>query len=267
MVMRKFIKRLFLALVIIAIAGVGALWFILKGNPTTNRNNYERIEDIPTPRGYVRITGSDPAFTTYLRSLPLKPKGSHVMLFTGGKAYLQSVAYAVVDLPLLSNDEQCADCCMRLRGEYLYQTRQYGRIRFTDVNGNTLRYEGGASRKSFESYMRRVYGVASTYSLRHSLAQREPSDIEPGDVFVFAAGSTKMGVKMAMGHAIMVVDVAENNEGKRVFLLAEGSAPAQDIHVLRNVTSPLRSPWYSLDDWADRHMLSMLFDDDELRHW
>lgn len=117
-VMWKLIKRLFLALVIIAIAGVGALWFILKGSTTTNRNNYERIEDIPTPRGFNRITGSDPAFAAYLRSLPLKPKGSHVMLFTGDKAYFQSGAYAVVDLPLLSNDEQCADCCMRLRGEY-----------------------------------------------------------------------------------------------------------------------------------------------------
>lgn len=106
--------------------------------------------------------------------------------------------------------------------------------------------------------MRRVYGVASTYSLRHSLAQRELSDIEPGDVFVFTGNP---------GHAIMVVDVAENSEGKRVFLLAEGSTPAQDIHLMRNVTSPLRSPWYSLDDRADRHMLSMLFDDDELRHW
>ena len=80
-VMWKLIKRLFLALVIIAIAGVGALWFILKGSTTTNRNNYERIADIPTPRGYDRITGSDSAFTAYLRSLPLKPKGSHVMLF------------------------------------------------------------------------------------------------------------------------------------------------------------------------------------------
>lgn len=87
--------------------------------------------------GYECITGSDPAFANYLRSLPLKPKGSPVMYYTGGKARLQSLAYAVADMPLLSNDEQCADCCMRLRGEYLYQTGQYGRIRFTDVNGNS----------------------------------------------------------------------------------------------------------------------------------
>ena len=263
----KFIKRLFLALIILVIAGAGALYYIWKGGPATNRNNYERIGSIPPPKGYERIPGSDPAFTAYLRSLPLKPKGSRVMLFTGGKANLQATAYAVVDLPLLSNDEQCADCCMRLRGEYLYQAKRYGDIRFNDVNGKALRYEGGASRKSFERYMRRVYGVASTYSLSHSLPRRELCDIEPGDVFVFTAGSIKFGIKTTLGHAIMVADVAENSEGRKVFLLVEGSTPAQDIHVMRNFTSPFRSPWYSLDDKADRLMLSALFEEDELRHW
>ena len=29
-------------------------------------------------------------------------------------------------IPLLSNAEQCADVCMRLRAEYLFQTGQYG---------------------------------------------------------------------------------------------------------------------------------------------
>lgn len=260
--MFKWIKRIFLALVIIAIVGVGALLYLIKGSATTNRHNYECIGDIPTPKGYERIDGTDPAFTAYLRSLPLKPKGSPVMLFTGGKAYLQCMAYAVVDLPLLSDDEQCADCCMRLRGEYLYQTGQYGKIRFDDVNGNTLYYGGGGSRKSFENFMRGVYGVASTYSLSHSLAHRELSDMEPGDVFVFPAEGI-----YTMGHAVTVVDVAQNSEGKKVFLVAEGSAPAHDIYVIRNFTSPLRSPWYSPDDITGISYLSVFFDEDELRHW
>ena len=246
---------------------MGAAFYLLKGSPTTNRHNYECIGDIPTPGGYERIDGSDPAFASWLRSLPLKPKGSPVMLYTGGKARLQSLAYAVVDLPLLSNAEQCADCCMRLRGEYLYQTGQYGRIRFTDVNGNVLHYGGGSSRKNFEQYMRRVYGVASTYSLNRSLARRELCDMEPGDVFVYAAGSTKMGVKTRMGHAVMVVDVAVNSKGQKVFLLAEGNTPARDIHVMRNFTSPIRSPWFSQDDITGISYLSCWFDEDELRHW
>ena len=265
--MLKFIRRLFLALIIIIVISVGVIFYLLKGSPTTNRSNYVCIGDIPTPNGYERVAGSDPAFSAFLRSLTLKPKGSPVMLFTGGKAYLQCMAYAVVDLPLLSNDEQCADCCMRLRGEYLYQTGQYGKINFTDVNGNTLRYQGGGSRKNFESYMRKVYGVASTLSLEQSLPKRNVEDIQPGDVFVYAKGSIKMGVKTRMGHAVTVVDVAQNSEGKKVFLVAEGSTPAHDIYVMRNPTSPLRSPWYSLDDFSGMSYLSVQFDKDELRHW
>ena len=265
--MLKFIKRLFLALIIIIAIGVGAIFYLLKGSPTTNRGNYACIGDIPAPRGYERMDGEDPAFSAFLRALPLKPKGSPVMYYTGGEARLQALAYAVVDLPLLSNDEQCADCCMRLRGEYLYQTGQYGRIRFTDVNGNTLYYGGGSSRQSFEQYMRRVYGVASTLSLKQSLPKREVDDLQPGDVFVYAAGSTKMGVKTRMGHAVMVVDVAQNSKGKKVFLLAEGNTPARDIHVLPNFTHPFRSPWYSPDDLSGISYLSVQFDEDELRHW
>ena len=265
--MWKFIKRLFLVLIILAVVAAGAAFYLLKGSPTTNRHNYECIGDIPTPGGYERIDGSDPAFASYLRSLPLKPKGSPVMYFTGGKARLQSLAYAACDLPLLSNDEQCADCCMRLRGEYLYQTGQYGKIHFTDTKGNILYYGGGSSRKSFEQYMRRVYGVASTSSLKQSLPRRNLEDLQPGDVFVYAAGSTKMGVKTRMGHAVMVADVAVNDDGKKMFLLVEGNTPARDIHVMRNFTSPIRSPWFSRDDITGISYLSCWFDEDELRHW
>ena len=265
--MWKFIKRLFLVLIILAVVAAGAAFYILKGSPTTNRHGYERIGDIPTPRGYERIEGEDPAFASYLRSLPLKPKGSRVMLYTGGEARLQSLAYAVCDLPLLSNAEECADCCMRLRGEYLFQTGQYGKIRFADVKGNTLYYGGGGSRKSFESFMRGVYGVASTYSLKQSLPRRNLEDLQPGDVFVFAKGSIKMGVKTRMGHAVMVADVAVNDEGKKAFLLVEGNKPARNIHVMRNFTSPLRSPWFSQDDITGISYLSCWFDKDELRHW
>ena len=63
--------------------------------------------------------------------------------------------YAVVDLPVLSNAEQCADACMRLKAEYLYQTGQYNKIKFQDDNGQSLRYSGGASGEAFYRYLRR----------------------------------------------------------------------------------------------------------------
>ena len=199
----------------------------------SNPKNYGHIGDIPLPGGYERIAGTNPGYTQFLRSLPLKPKGSKVKLYTGGNAHFQTMNYAVVDLPMLSNAEQYADACMRLKAEYLYQTGQYNKIKFQDVNGQSLRYSGGASREAFYRYLRRLYGVASTFSLCREMQPRPLADIQPGDVFVYP------GNGRFLGHAVIVVDVAVN----KAFLLAEGNTPARDIHLIRNLENPFRSPW------------------------
>ena len=262
----KIAKRILIALFLIAIMVVGYGAWILHGSKTSNPNNYKTIGDIPTPWGYERINGNDAAYSEFLRSLPLKGKGSDVMLYTGGKSRFQSLNYAVIDLPLLSNAEQCADVCIRLRAEYLFNSSQYGNIRFRDVNGNTMRYSGGASRKAFNNYLRRVYGMASTYSLSREMRQRPLSDMQPGDVFVYAAVDRPGNHKY--GHAIMVVDVAINKNGKKAFLLAEGNTPARDIHIMRNFENPFRSPWFFLDDDEELLLLSVFpYKANELRHF
>lgn len=259
----KIVKRLFTCVLLLVVAGVCAGLWIFYGSKTSNPHNYATIGDIPTPWGYERVSGDDATYSWYLRSLPLKKKGSKVQLYTGGEARFQSLCYAVVDLPLLSNAEQCADVCMRLRAEYLYNTGQYGRIRFQNVNGKTLSYGGGASRKSFERYLKNLYGVASTFSLSREMETRRLADLQPGDVFVYPA---RYGHKY--GHAIMVVDVAVNKHGKKAFLLAEGNTPARNIHVLRNFENPFRSPWFMLDEDADDLLLAVFhYKASELRHF
>ena len=251
----KIAKRILIALFLIALMVFGYGAWILLGSKTSNPSNYKTIGDIPTPWGYERINGDDAAYSEFLRSLPLKGKGSDVMLYTGGKSRFQSLNYAVIDLPLLSNAEQCADVCIRLRSEYLFNSGQYSCIHFRDVNGNTMRYSGGASRKALNNYLRRVYGVASTYSLSREMRQRALADMQPGDVFVYAAVDRPGNHKY--GHAIMVVDVAINKQGKKVFLLAEGNTPARNIHLMRNFENPFRSPWFTLDEEADNLLLSV----------
>ncbi len=50
------------------------------------------------------------------------------------------------------------------------------------------------------------------------------------------------------GHAAIVVDMAIHVDSKRkVFLLAEGFTPAQDIKILKNPNDDALSPWYPLD--------------------
>ena len=57
----------------------------------------------------------------------------------------------------------------------------------------------------------------------------------PGDVFVEGGFP---------GHAVIVLDVAENAHGERLFLLAQSYMPAQDMHVLR-APGCQHKPWYS----------------------
>lgn len=249
MKMKKFVLLSVLAFVGI-VSGYG-VW-ILFGRGVSNPHGCAVIGDIPVPRGYHRVAETGNSAAEFMRSLPLKERGSKLMLYTGGESRLQSLNYAVVDLPLLSNYEQCADVCMRLRAEYLYNTGQYGKIHFQDVNGKTLRYNGGRDRKAFEKYLRNLYGVASTFSLSREMKHRRIADMRIGDVFVYAAPA---GQKY--GHAVMVVDIAVNDRGQTVFMLAEGNTPARSIHVIRNFKRFSRTPWMSVDDDAESFWLSL----------
>ena len=161
----------------------------------------------------------------------------------GTIADLQDLNYAVVDLPLLSNAEQCADVCMRLRAEYLYSKGRYSDIHFLNVQGKVLKYSGGESRKEFEDYLRHVFDVANTYSLNQEMSIRKLSNIQPGDVFVYPANSQRYG------HAIMVADVAQNPEtGGKAVMLVEGFMPARSIHILQNWDDSHNSPWFIFDE-------------------
>ncbi len=259
----KVFKKILIALSLLFVMMIGFGVWILYGSKTSNPNNYKTIGDIPTPWGYKRINNDDAAYSNFLRDLPLKRRGTKVHFYTGGNARFQSLNYAVVDIPLLSNAEQCADVCMRLRAEYLYHAGRYSSIRFQNVNGRTLSYGGGASRKAFERYLRNLYGVASTFSLSREMKTRRLAGMQPGDVFVYPA---RYGQKY--GHAVMVVDVAVNRNGKKAFLLAEGNTPARDIHIMRNFKNPLRSPWFMLNKDANNLILSVFhYKATDLKHF
>jgi hypothetical protein len=158
--------------------------------------------------------------------------------------------------------QQCADAVIRLYAEYLYSNYRYGNIRFEFTSGDTAYFnkwiegyrpavsgnrvswhdtaEVDSSYDNFREYLKVVFTYAGTISLERELRDMDNIDeIRIGDVFV-QGGSP--------GHAIMVVDVARNEEsGKKVFLLAQGFTPAQDIHVLSNPNDSLLGPWYSTD--------------------
>jgi len=262
--MKKAVKRTLNILSVLAtILVAGGLWFYFSFLES-NSKSYATIGDIPTPWGYERIDGHDPAYTQFLRSLPLKEKGTPVYNYTGEESDHQILSFAVVDMPLLSNAEQCADVCMRLRSEYLFSTGQYDKIHFQNVNGKTMQYRGGSSHKSLERYLRNVYAQSSTFSLDRELESRPFGEVQPGDVFVYPANEHKK-----VGHAIMVADVARNPlNGKRAMLLVEGNLPARDIHVLNSYINPFRSPWVIIDEDDKDVMLAVFhYKEGQLRHF
>ena len=223
----------------------------------------ETIEKrITPPNGYVRETYADHSFATYLRNLPLLPKGSKVLLYNGKEKPNQSAGYAVVNMEIGNRDlQQCADAVIRLRAEYLWKQKQYNNIAFNftngfkadykkwaegnriKVNGNKVQwYASGKgsdySYQSFRNYLDIVFMYAGTASLSKELQSVPYSTLQPGDVFI-KGGSP--------GHAVIVVDVAvQPNTKKEVYLLAQSYMPAQQIHILVNPVNRTLSPWYEL---------------------
>ena len=216
------------------------------------------VGDISTPAGYARVEGS---YAEFMRSLSLKRRGSKVQLYTGGEARFQFLSTGVIDMPMLSNSEQCADMTMRLRTEYLFSRGRYSEIRFRDVNGNMLQYHGGASRKALEKFLKRAYGVCSTFSVSRETEPRKISEVQPGNVLVYPARKLE-----GMGHALIVIDVARNGN-KVAIMCAEGNTPARELHIVRNL-NPIQNPWFFFDGDESMLWVSVFhFGKDELRHY
>lgn len=248
-------------LVLIVLLCVCGVW-VYYSSRTTNIWNAKVIGDIPVPVGYSRVEAEPGSYTDYLRSLPLKPKGTKIKLYTGGVSGKQYLGAAVIDQKLLSNDEQCADVTMRHRAEYLWKTGRYNEICFRDVNKKNVQYTGGSSRVSFEKYMRKVYGVCNTYSVYHETQPRAVKDVQPGDVFVYPARYGR-----DYGHALIVVDVAKSKSGKIAVMCAEGNTPARDQHIVRNYNS-FRNPWFFFNGDENVFLVGPFhFYEKELRHY
>jgi Domain of unknown function (4846) len=218
-----------------------------------------KVSDIAPPTGFKRDKTTD--FGLFLREIKLK-KDKTVYLFDGHLKGNQTAQFAVLDVSVGDRDlQQCADAVMRMRAEFLYAQKQFDLIRFKDgdgfsmdfgkwIKGNRIVFSQNklswqtcetcnASRESFTKYLNTVFAFAGTATLAKELKPiNNLKDIEIGDVFI-KGGSP--------GHAIIVMDVAVNAEGKKVFLLAQSYMPAQDIHILRNPSNAQLSPWYSTD--------------------
>jgi hypothetical protein len=103
-----------------------------------------------------------------------------------------------------------------------------------------------------------IFTYAGTRSLAKELHSKSLQDISIGDVFI-QAGSP--------GHAVIVVDVAVNNKGEKVFMLAQSYMPAQETQILRNNKDKSLSPWYSASFSGSLETPQWIFNATDLKTW
>lgn len=212
---------------------------------------------VQVPEGFVRQSAESGSLQEFLRNYPLKEAGSPVLLYDGSEKGNQKAHAAVFALPIeQENLQQCADSIMRMYAEYFWNTGQQERIGFHFVNGFYMEYEKWRegyrvqvngnktnwvksaeyddSYENLKKYLRMVFAYAGTLSMESEATEISPQEIQAGDVFL-EGGSP--------GHVVMIVDICEDSQGKKAFLLAQGYMPAQEFHLLVN---PLREgdPWY-----------------------
>jgi hypothetical protein len=222
-------------------------------------------ERFNTPKNYTRIPLEATHFGTYLRNLPLKTFNSTVKYFDGREKYNNNVYISVVDMEIGTRDlQQCADAVMRLRGEYLFAQKRLNDIHFNFLSDGKPRYfkkyaNGDHSYKKFRKYMNYIFAYANTASLRKELSKvTDIQDIQVGDVFIQQGNP--------FGHAVIVVDVAKNEQNEKIFMLAQSYMPAQETQILVNPQNSKLSPWYKAKK-GTLHTPEWTFESTDLRRF
>ncbi|MGC4103985.1 DUF4846 domain-containing protein [Ferruginibacter sp.] len=228
-------------------------------NISSDKNPYRNIKTIPLPEGYTRVNADSGSFAGWLRNAGLK-ESKTVYLYNGTPKANQRAQFAVLDIPVGNkNLQQCADAVMRLEAEYLFAAKKYQEISFTDNENGVYNFTPPYTREHFSSFMERVFGMCGSASLSKQLRTvPDFAAIEPGDVLIRGGFP---------GHAAIVMDVAENKAGNKVYLLAQSYMPAQDIHVLVNPMDESLSPWYKVSDSKQVYTPEYLFYTNELKQW
>ncbi len=127
------------------------------------------------------------------------------------------------------------------------------------MNIQPIHFSAPFTRERFDKYLERVFGMCGSASLSKQLKPvNRFSQIEPGDVIIRGGFP---------GHAVIVMDVAVNDSGKKIYLLAQSYMPAQDIHVLKNPGNTDLSPWYEVNEENIIITPEYSFTKNELRRW
>ncbi|WP_109299815.1 DUF4846 domain-containing protein [Aquimarina sp. AU474] len=226
------------------------------------------------PDGYKRVSYEKGSFQEYLRHYQLKPYGSNIINYDGSTYFAQDWHEAILEVPVPSNGlQQCADALMRMRSEYLWDQNRKNEIGFNftsghycswakyaqgyrpKIRGNKVTFHKTASTNTstsnFYKYLNLIYTYAGTLSMYTELEKIKVKDIKIGDMLI------KPG---SPGHIEIIVDEIINDQGEKMYLLAQGNTPAQNVCLLKNFENTSTSPWYTFDENTSVDTPSYYFD-------
>jgi len=218
----------------------------------------QTIGAIPAPKGYSRTEASQ--FGSWLRKIALHQPNKKVLLHNGQQLPDQSGVYRVINKPVGNKDlKQCADAIIALKAEYLLDTDRVSDIAFNLTSGDRIHFQEWLNgkipvvkgnkvgykqvermqhkKRAFDKYLQFIYMYAGTHSLSKELKKKDINEMEIGDVFI------KGGFP---GHAMIVMDLVENESGDKKFMLAQSFMPAQEMHVVKNPADKNGSPWFEM---------------------
>lgn len=210
---------------------------------------------IQTPEDFKRTEVEQGSFGEYIRDYKLLPHGTKLPVYDG-TTLSSSGAAAIFDISLGDDGyQQCADSIIRLYSDYYYENGQYDKITFQFSNGDECSYKRwrkgkrmlvfgehsfeiqGAlpddSEQQYRNYLKEVMNYAGTISL-----QKESS--------VISADELKIGDFICNdSHVVMVVDVAENKKGEKIYLFGQSFIPSVCFHIIANGDGEQADAWFT----------------------
>jgi len=207
-----------------------------------------------------RITVTAQSFGNWLRQQPLQPVGSPVLDYRG-REYKKStdttVAF-VMNIDIRNRrTEQCMDILVRLYSEFLWQSGRMDEANYPLPGGYMLAWpewrdgwrpffkgidvtmkhtaQSDSSFTNFELYLRTVYAESHTQQFYHAYKVIVRDSVAIGDFIV------KRGSK---SHAVMIVDLAQDNNGNYMALIGHGDTPACQFYLLSYRED---QPWFPVD--------------------
>lgn len=205
----------------------------------TVQQTWSKVSDITLPNGCSSVASTN--YGEWVREIKLKEDNT-VYYYDGTKKPNQKIHVAVLSFDVGKRDlQQCADACMRIRAEYLFANKKYEEIKFLFANGkwvNFATYTSKRDYKSFRNFMNYVYAYANTRSLKKQLTHvANHKEVKIGDIFIQSGNP--------YGHAVTVMNVCENEKGKKMMMLSQSYMPAQNIEILKNEAN--NSVWFPVD--------------------